>query len=179
MLIYTLKLINIRGPGLWKLNNEILFDQEYLTTTKNLIERVWTENPHLDIATRYDFLKYEIRRHTKQYCKKRSQQKKLKEREILNRIEHLEQIQQSSGLSYKESVELEEHKQELDIILESKAKGAWIRSRIMYLELHEKSNSFFHSLAKEQHLKQTIRKLNNGSIDIIDPKNIQVELQTF
>ena len=168
-----------RGPGLWKLNNEILFDQEYVTTTTELIERVWNENLDLDTATRYDYLKYEIRKHTKQYCKKRSHQKKLKEREILNRIEHLEQTKQSTNLSQNELKELEEHKQELDIILESKAKGAWIRSRIQYIELHEKSNSFFHSLAKEQHAKQTIQKLNNSSTDITDPKAIQEGLQTF
>ena len=168
-----------RGPGLWKLNNEILQVQEYINITTKLIERVWVEHQEVDLATRYDYLKYEKRKHTKQFCKKRSQLRKLKEREILIRIEQLEQKQQSTPLSQQEETTLEEQKQELEIILESKAKGAWIRSRIRYSELNEKSNSFFHSLAKEQHIKHTIRKLNINSACITDTKEVQSGLQNF
>ena len=151
----------IRGPGLWKINNDILSDEVYKDEIRNTIETVWRDNQNYDIAARYDFLKYKLRQTTKRYCKIKAKGRNLRERELLLKIEHLDQIQDEQGaLTEQEQQNLSTFKQDLEHLLQYKAKGAWVRSRIEYIELHEKSNSFFHSIAKEKHEKQTIFKLH-------------------
>ena len=77
----------VRGPGLWKINNSILCEEPYREQIKQLINSVWTDKSITNIATRFDYLKYKIRQTTKQYCKTKSQNQKLKERELLHNIE--------------------------------------------------------------------------------------------
>ena len=66
-----------RGPGLWKLNNEVLKEENYATKIKDLIKSTWSQSTNVNKAALYDFMKYEIRKHTKRYCKTRSKNRKL------------------------------------------------------------------------------------------------------
>ena len=170
----------LRGPGLWKINNDILGDEKYLEEIRRTINSVWSDHQGQNIAARYDFLKYKIRQTTKRYCKEKAQKRNLKERELMLEIEHLEQIQElQASLSEENINKLTNNKQELDSLLQYKAKGAWVRSRITYIESHDKSNSFFHSLAKEKHEKQTITELVVDNVETKDQKHILNELKTF
>ena len=46
------------GPGLCKLNNNILNDVKYIGEIKLLIGKVWSENSDIsDLRVRFDFLK--------------------------------------------------------------------------------------------------------------------------
>ena len=171
-----------RGPGLWKLNNEVLKDENYVTKIKHLINSTWShpDNPdNTDKAALYDFMKYEIRKCTKRYCKTRSKNRKLVEKELLNEIDHLEHKQQTQKATDVETNRLDTLKQELDLILESKAHGNWVRSRIKYIELNEKSTAFFHSMSKELHEKRTILSINTTNGTITNPEEILKEIKNF
>ena len=133
---------------------------------------MWTDKSITNIATRFDYLKYKIRQTTKQYCKTKSQNQKLKERELLHNIERLEDRQQLSDLTRDEKELLENSRLELEHILEYKARGFWVRSRISEIEQNEKSNAFFYSIAKEQHAKKTIHKIKKHNFHILDQKAI-------
>ena len=74
---------------------------------------------------------------------------------------------------------LENSRLELEHILEYKARGFWVRSRISEIKQNEKSNAFFYSIAKEQHAKKTIHKIKKHNFDILDQKAILTELQLF
>ena len=155
-------------------------DEQYRDEIRRTINSVWTNHQCQDIATQYDFLKYKIRQSTKRYCKEKAHRRNLKERELMLEIEHLEHIQDVQGsLSEENSNKLTNNKQELECLLQYKAKGAWVRSRITYVELHEKSNRFFHSLAKEKHEKQTISELVVENVKTKDQKHILTELESF
>ena len=169
-----------RGPGLWKINNDILNDSEYTNNIKTLIERVWRENNEQNLAVRYDYLKHQIRNETKKHCKIKAKQRNLKEKQLLIEIDQLELKQdQQQILTEEEKHTLLLKRQEIDSILQEKAKGAWVRSRIQYIEFHEKSTAFFHSLAKEKQEKHTISKLIIENTEIKDGKAILKELESF
>ena len=78
-----------------------------------------------------------------------------------------------------ETNRLDTLKQELDLILESKAHGNWVRSRIKYIELNEKSTAFFHSMSKELHEKRTILSINTTNGTITNPEEILKEIKNF
>ena len=52
-------------------------------------------------------------------------------------------------------------------------------SRIRYIELNEKSNSFFNSIVKENLEKQTLVKLNYNNSEISDQKEILTQIEGF
>ena len=66
-----------RGPGFWKLNTTILQEESYIFEMKSLIEKVWENTSDIEnLNTRYDWLKYNIRKFTIEYCKQRAKIKK-------------------------------------------------------------------------------------------------------
>ena len=133
----------VRGPGMWKINNSILLEEAYKTKIQHVIQTNWTESQMDNIAARFDYLKYKIRQATKQYCKSRTKKHKLKEKELLNSIELLEDKHQQRNLTRNEEIQLENSRIELEHMLEHKARGAWVRSRVQHIEQNEKSNAFF------------------------------------
>ena len=60
----------------------------------------------------------------------RSQKHKLKEKELLVNIERLEEKDQYAGLTKDEELSLANSRLEIEHILEQKAQGLWVRSRI-------------------------------------------------
>ena len=50
-----------RGPGMWKINNILLKDQEYVQRIKDLFKGVENENLELHPSAHWDYLKYKIK----------------------------------------------------------------------------------------------------------------------
>ena len=61
-----------KGPGLWKFNNSLIFDQKYVDTLKLHIikqQELLALEQNYDDQFKWEILKYEIRNFTVQYCK--------------------------------------------------------------------------------------------------------------
>ena len=99
--------------------------------------------------------------------------------QLLIEIEHLENKQQIQNVTDEEIIRLDTLKQELDLILDSKAQGNWVRSRIKCIELNEKSTAFFYSLSKEHQEKRTILSITTNNRTITNHKEILQEISTF
>ena len=170
-----------RGSGFWKLNTSVLEDELYVSEIKTLIEKVWKDTNNMqNLNTRYDWLKYNIRKHTINYCKQRAKLKALKENKILEDVQLLEVNICSETASDEELNKYQTLKNELEQIEEERARGFWIRSGLERIENDEKSTCFFLNKAKTNFQKKTVSniKLDSG-VEITNQKDILNELKSF
>ena len=148
---------------------------------KTLIEKVWEETNNMEnFNTRYDWLKYNIRKYPIDYCRQRSKNKRIEENQIINDIQFLEGKICNEKANDHEINTYQDLKNKLEQIEEERARGFWIRSGLERIEHDEKSNSFFLNQAKTNFQKKTITSINLDSGEqITDPKDILNELKMF
>ena len=171
----------IRGKGLWKFNNSLLKDKEYLTLVNKIIEEEVIKYAipvynnkfvanycnygnitlTIDWDTFLELLIMHIRGETIKFSSRLKQKTNLKEEELIQDIEHLER---TSSLDTHLDL-LEDKKVELEQIRKSRLKGELVRSRIQWLSEGEKPSKYFCNLEKKNFLAKTIRsvQLENGS----------------
>ena len=171
---------NERGPGLWKINNEILKDDEYKERTRKLISDIWMRSDFNTTVSKYEYLKYELRKNTQKHCKMKAKERNLRERELCTTFENLERKLANNLITQNEMSLYIETKNALDTLYEEKARGEWIRSRLEHIEQFEKSSAYFHSTAKENYQKKTLTKITKeDNRDITNSKDIPSELFSF
>ncbi len=161
-----------RGRGFWKLNCSHLEDKTYVDKIKTCIEKTIEDNPGTDAILLWDTIKCKIRGDTIQYSteKKRNTVDKLKELE--RNLEYLEN--KNDNEKEEEIIEL---KQKIEKVMESKTKGAMIRSRARWFEEGEKNTNYFFNLEKRQANNKTINRLKLEDGSITDDINIILEKQ--
>ena len=132
-----------RGPSYWKLNNSLLGNTEYREKIITLIDHVWRRED-MEVISKYEFLKFEVQRVSIQYSKELAKKRKIRENEIENSLNILNIKLQNGTLTENELTQLDRLRQEKEDMIEYRARGSWIRSRIEHVELNEKSNSYFY-----------------------------------
>ena len=169
----------IRGKGLWKFNNSLLKDKEYLTLVNKIIaEEIikyaipvynnefianYCNYGYITLTIDWDiFLELLIMCIRGETIKFSSilKKKNLKEEELIKDIEHLE-----STFSVDTHLDLlEDKKVELEQIRKLKLKGELVISRIQWLIEGEKPSKYFCNLEKKNYFTKTIRsvQLENG-----------------
>ena len=136
-----------RGQGVWKLNNRLLSEQEYVLGVKKVIKQV-KDSMYLDPDERFEMAKLESIQYSKEYAKQRAQTRKL----IINQLEeNLKRLTE----------ELDEHKIErnalyvrtkcdLEELVEEKTRGAAFRSRCQWYNKAGKPTKYFLNLEKNR-----------------------------
>ena len=139
-----------RGPGLWKFNNALLEDNEYVDLIEENYPKFCEKYSVLgDNRIKWELIKMEMRSLTISYSKYKSKHRNNRELELQNRLEALDRkINQNSN---RENVraEIEEYdnlKIELNQIYEAKEKGAIFRSKTRWVEQGEKPTRYFFNL---------------------------------
>ena len=181
----------VQGSGIWKFNNSLLNNQDYL----NLINKVITEEKlkyalpvynldyirdnnvtfSVDDDIFLETLFLRIRGETVKFSKFLKKKEKVLESNLKNDIAWLESNVNESNMKL-----LDDKKAELESIRKEKIKGYITRARIQWLDQGEKPTSFFCKLESKQFTEKTIRKLqlDNGFI-INDQKMILKEVQKY
>ena len=129
-----------RGPGIWKMNSELLLNNDYRQEFTNL----WTKwkqkrNRYSDIKLWWDLGKKHIKSFTMQYAKEHSFKNKNKLNDLQSKLNELN----------KENEEYSALQKEYEDIFESKTKGARVRSKVKWWEEGEKSTKYFYNLEKQ------------------------------
>ena len=184
----------IKGKPLWKFNNSLLKDIEYLNIINKKIDEVKLqyslpvynfENlqniPDSEIQLTVndqlflDTLLMEIRGQTISYSAYRKKQNDKKEMHLAEKILKLEQ-----NLTQDKMGELEKLKSEMTELRQIKVKGSVIRSRATNLLEGEKPTKYFCSLETHNYLSKIIPKLEtvDGRI-ITDQHEILKESEVF
>lgn len=152
-----------RGPGVWVLNTDILKDEHYVLTIKEMMEeekengmyvedkRIWWEN-----------VKFLVKKITIKYCMLKQKCKKNKEKKIRERLE--KQIDNE----VQDVQKIKEIQEELKEIEENKYKGAMLRSKAKYLVDGEKCTKFFFDLERKKGRAEMIKGIKKANGEIIE-----------
>ena len=168
-----------RGPGLYRLNTEILQEKEYAKLVEQVIKdaveiHTFEGTEETDSVQVWEEIKYHIAQKTMEYCKKRAQSKRDLEKELFRRIDVLEKT-----LYKLEPKEIEEYKSikgRLEQIYEGKAKSCILRARARWAAKGEKNTKYFLALERRSFTTQSIYQVQVGDQIIDDFKSVQNEI---
>ena len=183
------------GKGLWKFNNSLLYDPQYVQMVKETIKNTKEQyaalpynrevidsldcseiqfliNDQLFLET----LLMEIRGKTISHASFRKKENNKLESSLIEEIKKLE----SNIQSQEKLDELELKKSELKILREKKMRGHYIRSRTQWIKEGEKPSKFFINLETKNFVNKTIPKLEIGNGNLItDQHQILIEAKNY
>ena len=133
-----------RGPALWKFNNSLVEDEEYIKLIKENYPIISNKYSHLeDKRLKWELFKMEIRVLTISYSKHKAKKFREKEQDLDVRLEELDsflsQNTNANGTQEKQQ-EYARLKQELSLIYENRGKGAIICSKARWTEQGERNS---------------------------------------
>ena len=156
-----------RGPGLYRFNNELLADTEFVELTKREItlannnEGIY--NGDEDIGVKLEMLLSSIRVICIRRSKNIARETKKEEHRLLNLVTESEK--DLTNLNESQKVMYEINRQQLDDIMTRRAKRAIIASGAKWVEEGEKVTAYFLSRGKQLSAQRTINEINeNGQI---------------
>ena len=148
------------GPGFWKFNASLVEDKEYVQKARENISSFREKyNDVVDLDLRWDVIKMEIRNFTLQYSKRKARLEKDKEKELLVKINNLQEKLCASKYDPKLLNELNVLKSKLEKISDQRIKGTILRGKARWYENGERNSKYFLSLEKKNYLRKKITKL--------------------
>ena len=170
----------IRGKGYWKMNCSYLNNPDYIELIKKTINSTAEINKEANPNLLWDTIKMSIRGESIKYGagKKRNLNEKIIKLE--KNIQYYEDLASNTDLTNDQCHQLNAHKMELDQIINTKAEGAYIRSRSQNYEEGEKNSKYFFNIEKRNSYKKSINKLKTP-VNIIteDQSEILEEMRSF
>lgn len=193
----SLKLNNFKhGKGLWKFNNSLLKDIEYIKCINNHIDQikqqyavpVYERESVLDIPAAdiqfiineqlfLETLLMEIRSKTISYASHIKKQRSKKEKDLQDQLEELER-------DFERNIEtINEKKKDLENIRNHKVNGCMVRSRAKWINEGEKPSNYFLNLENRHFTNKIIPKViiveNDVQREIIKQEDILMEVENF
>ena len=166
------------GPGFWKFNNSLILNSDFVEEMKSFIcktKQFLEQNNLFSNQSKWEFLKYEIRKKCVSFSKDLAQKSREKHADLLRKITKLEQ----DIVSDEKLEEYEKARNELDKIYNKIAEGVKIRSKCSWYQYGEKSSKFFYGLEKKNAICGTIKMLINDQKEITSPSEINLTLKSF
>ncbi len=148
-----------KGPGLWKFNNLLLKDTEFVETIRTTIEEQKNKLLNLeDKSLKWEIVKYEVRRATMVYSKKKAIKKR---EEILKLTRDVTELERKlSELPSDDTAQQYQcAKEELDALISQKTSGAAFRAKADSVEFGEKNSKYFVDLERKNYEKKVIGNL--------------------
>ena len=174
-----------RGPGLWKFNNMLLKDDNFVCLIKENYPSIINKYREVhDKRLFWELIKMKIRSLTIPYSKNKARQNRLKESNILKRIEELDVLICNSNNLQDIDSELNEYerlKRDLQRHYELKGESAIFRSKVRWTQHGEKPTKYFFNLEKKNFNQRVIAEIKttpDGSA-IVDETEILIEIQRF
>ena len=183
------------GKGVWKFNNSLLKNLEFVNLINNIIKEEVTryaapvystaflQHNSEDIVLRIDndlfleLLFLRIRGESIKFASNLKKQTNLKEKELMKDIEFLESTNNHLNVNLQL---LSDKKIELESIRSNRVKGEAIRSRTQWLTEGESPSRYFCNLEKRNFVEKTIRKLQTNTGNYVsDQKEIMNHVQKF
>ena len=166
-----------RGRGLWKFNNSLIENAEYVLQMKKFIldtlNELFNENI-LDDQVIWEYLKYNIRKYTIKIFKELAKSTNKITTDLEAKLKHFEKHE-----NYFDNIDYQVCKQQLDEIYEKKAKGIKIRSKCNWYEHGEKSTNFFLNLEKYRTIQSQIHSVFINQDEITDQDEIDMQIFSF
>ena len=182
-----------KGPGLWKFNNSLLFDEIYVNEIRACINTTVEqyksrnvlnsdpENNQYTISDQllFEMLKLEIRGKSIAYSAAKKKESEKAERILNQEIDELHRIF-SGNPTAENQAKLSEKQNELKIYREKKIDGIIVRAKARWHLQGEKNSKYFLNLEKKHYIEKSIPKLiNDKGEEIKDLPDIIKEQQKF
>lgn len=156
----------------WKLNSSILCHEAVKLRVKELIRIYWNEAQAERVyGSKWELLKFEVGKFFRKYCSNLAKDKRHEEEKVISKITTLSSICPDK-LSSEEKETLFEYQNKLDKIYQSKAEGAFVRSRRQWMEEGEQNSAYFFRLEKSQSKNNTIHQLRIDNVICDDANQI-------
>lgn len=162
-----------KGPGIWKLNCSLLYDETYVERINFLIPR-WVKEGKKDLEdprSVWDWVKYNIKKYSRKYSMNKCKGKKVEE-EMLNMELKKAYRKFQNNPSPENQAALNALQERIEKNYEKKVEGIIVRSRARWHEHGEKNSKYFFNLEKRNHIKKHIRKLSMSGVITTDPFRI-------
>jgi exonuclease III len=171
-----------RGPGYWKINNELLNNEFYCAMIEDILKKQDEDlDTNIDDSTKWDVIKMILRRETITFSKRRA--KEIREaNEALSRelIELEKKLADEKSFSHDLLENYLTVKSEWEASEKYKMQGAIIRSKTKWYEDGEKNSKYFFSLEKYNYEIKNIKKLkSDNNTSISDPSEILDFIRKF
>ena len=177
----------IRGRGLWKMNNTHLQDKIYIETVNRLIEEA-NKKYTVDPGTKWEPLKEDIIIFSQNYARRKASDKKKQKNELNKKLAQL-----NKKLSYvnlksefaianieKLNVKFDQCKVELEKLENESTRGAMLRSKARYYKLGETMSKYFFQLEKRSSKAKVMTQIYDDKAQLTsNPKNILNEQMKF
>ena len=168
-----------KGSGLWKFNNSLLLNEEFVAKLKDFLVKTKEEpnkNSELNEQIKWELLKYKIRCFTISFSKGLAKKKRL-ERDLLE--SELKTLQEN--LHFNDNFEKYNiFITKLEQIYDDIAEGIKVRTKTQWYEGGEKSSNFFLNLEKTKATRGIIKKLcTDDHTEWKDQVKINKEIENF
>ena len=155
------------GKNFWKFKISLTKDEEYIKQmkahiqiVKNQFSSIFNDAPH----SQWEFLKYEIRKFSISFSKRKAKEKREKIAELESKLKEFEE-----NLNNVENLEQYKlYKTELSEFYDDISNGIKIRSKCNWYEFGEKSNKFFLNLEKHRATQNVVRKIISKDQEITE-----------
>ena len=193
-----------RGRGSWKLNNDLLRDNEYVNTVKEIItkvKKIYAVSPYdrdrindinpseleltIDDQLFFETLLMEIRGATLAFSSKRKKNLDKTEENLDYRVTNLEKLYEEALVKKDQDPEiilneLNTVKSELKAIRNKKIRGSIIRTKAKWVEDGEKPSKYFLNLEKRNYVnKQISRIVRKDDTVAMSQEDIETEILSF
>ena len=181
----TLKLSQVtRGPGLWKFNNSLLKDKNYLTLITESYPIISEKYAYIvDKRLRWELIKMEIRSITISFAARKAKEFRKQESDLQKRLDVIDKSISNSCDNQNIEDKLKEFdklKSEFNRLYEIKGKGAIFHSKARWVEYGEKPTKYFFNMEKKSYNKKVISELKRSDgKTIVNEQEIMTAIQTF
>ena len=165
-----------RGRGYWKLNNQVLYETNFVKKINTVIEETEQRSHRLPPDEQFEMIKLNIIAEAQVYCQNRASERKLIISQLEEQIEKLTAQVQGPNVLQSTNVLLEKTIRDHEEIMLEKTKGAIFRSGAKFYAEGERSTKYFFQLEKYRSGAKGMNSiLSNGQV-LSDPKII-LEMQ--
>lgn len=160
-----------RGPGIWRFESTLLQDDQYVLSMIDTLKSLTSEHTIEDPVTRWEWIKYNIRKETSTYETKLRQGYRQEEKTLSNLLLELtSKKDKGEAVSEEELVSVKRELSELEL---SRAQGTILRARANWSRYGEKSSRYFLNLQKRKSKDKVISSLiTDDNTEITNIKEI-------
>ena len=139
---------NSRGKGLWKLNNRILEEQDYLDSINKIVEKSQLRGKHLNENELWEMTKLEIIDFSQEYSRQHSENCKVVQNQLEQVLKRM--YEQYDTLDDSEKNLYQRTETDLEELIAERAKGAMFRSKCRWYNEAEKNTKYFFNLERNK-----------------------------
>ena len=163
-----------RGRGYWKFNTRYLYQKEFIDEINDILQRKLEASIHLDKIERWQFLKNSLIKHSKEYAKNHVKERTLIISQLSEKLNDMQYAAAKTDFKDERKIRLmKDTMDELDSLLEEKAKETIFRTKSNWYEHGEKSSKFFLNMEKRRYNARLCNKILVEGDEIKDPEKIR------